>query len=372
MSLIQDALRKAQEERSRGREPGPGDNDNSRYDDLRDNRYDDRYDNNDTREERGAPFFSGKRMLVYSLLFLVVVVSIVFVTVIFKPPTQSTMKVLSGGKETTPVTPDAGTIAGPKQEAVPMTGMPVAREPQASPVTMEKAEPTPVQVKKSDPSEVLKPKIEARAVPVSVKSVKPKKSAPAESECDRLTAEGDVLSGKREFVLAVDRYKKALAVEKRVSLYLKLYSSFKAMKNHVLARAYIDEGLRDFPDSFALNKVSAILYIRDRDFDRALKSIDTALGQNRGDYAVFTYKGLCHFHKRDYEKALLDFKASLDLNSDAVENYYYIGLIYDNVKDYPKALEFYRVFFKLNPETENFKHREWVVKRINELERYLR
>lgn len=368
MSLIQDALKKAQEERERGRNTAGDD----QYDGFQDYQDEDR----DSQDRRGEPFFSGKRMVIYSLLFLLIVVSVVFVTVIFKPPTESTMKVLSGGRET-PVT--AGTV-----ESKPETGiqraLPPVQQPPAAAVTIEKQEPSPspvknVQVKKSEPTEQAgtgKPKIEARKVPGTVKQAKPKPRVPVESECDRLIAEGDVLSGKREFVLAVDRYKKALEAEKRVSLYLKLYSSFKAMKNHVLARAYIDEGLRDFPDSFALNKVSAILYIRDRDFDRALKSIDTALGQNRGDYAVFTYKGLCHFHKKDYEKALLDFKASLDINSDAVENYYYIGLIYDNVKDYPKALEFYRVFFKLNPETENFKHREWVVKRINELERYLR
>ena len=368
MSLIQDALKKAQEERDRGR--------NASNDDQYDGFQDYHDDDSNTRDRRGEPFFNGKRMVVYSLLFLLIVVSVVFVTVIFKPPTQSTMKVLRGGRETQA---DMEAVK-PKQKIEVQTTLPVTQQPQTSSATLEKSEPSPdpgksVPVEKTETAKhakTRKPKIEAREVHEKVKQAKPQPQVSVESECDRLTAEGDALSGKREFVLAVDRYKKALEVEKRVSLYLKLYSSFRAMNNNVLARAYIDEGLRDFPDSFALNKVSAILYIRDKDFDRALKNIETALGQNRGDYAVFTYKGLCHFHKKEYEKALLDFKASLDINTDAVENYYYIGLIYDNVKDYPKALEFYRVFFKLNPETENFKHREWVIKRINELERYLR
>jgi tetratricopeptide (TPR) repeat protein len=367
MSLIQDALKKAQEERDRGR--------SAASDDQSDGFQDYQDDDRDARDRQGEPFFSGKRMVVYSLLFLLIVVSVVFVTVIFKPPTQSTMKVLHGGRET----PAVDTV-DPMHESVAPTTVPVTHQPKTAPVAIEKPEQSPapirsVSVKKSQKTEhagTIKPKVEAREVPEKVKQAKPQPRVPGKSECDRLAAEGDALMGKREFVLAVDRYKKALEVEKRVSLYLKLYSSFKAMKNNVLARAYIDEGLRDFPDSFSLNKVSAILYIRDRDFDHALKNIETALGQNRGDYAVFTYKGLCHFHKKEYEKALLDFKASLDINTDAVENYYYIGLIYDNVRDYPKALEFYRVFFKLNPETENFKHREWVIKRINELERYLR
>lgn len=362
MSLIQDALKKAQEEREKGRDTLP----------------DEVYEAYGPRE---GSFFSSKRIIIYSLLFLVVVIAVVFVTVLFKPPAQSTMKALRGGKET-PLTTDINTVKRQneaKEKALAQTaqtGTTVTPPSSAAPVTRRETPVEPKESKRVDSPPVRKKKIE-KVERSETPAVKPRevpvKPPPAEeSECDRLVAEGDELRGRGNDVQAVDRYKSALLVEKRVSIYLKLYSSFRAMKNNVLAGAYIDEGLKAFPDSFALNKVAAIIRIRDREFDKALGNIETALTQNKGDYAVFTYRGLCYFHKKDYERALLDFKASLDLDSNAVENYYYIALIYDNVKDYQKALEFYRVFFKLNPGTENFKHRNWVVKRITELEHYLR
>lgn len=356
MSLIQDALKKAQEEREKGR------------DSLPDEAY-------ETYGPREGSFFSSKRIIIYSLLFLVVVIAVVFATVLFKPPAQSTMKALRGGGET-PVTAERNTVKRQNEaqkNAQTRTTL-TPETPDTSDTSAVSGKPAtrretpPVRVKRAEKIERSeKPDITAREVPVKTKEAPPK-----ESRVEQLVKDGDLLRARGDAVLAVERYKEALSMEKRVSLYLKLYSSFRAMKNEVLAGAYIDEGLKDFPDSFALNKIAAIIHIRGREFDKALENIETALTQNKGDYAVFTYRGLCHFHKRDYENALLDFKASLDLDSNAVENYYYIALIYDNVKDYDKALEFYRVFFKLNPETEHFKHREWVIKRIDELERYLR
>ncbi len=355
MSLIQDALKKAQEEREKGRDALP----------------DEAYE---TYEPRGGSFFSSKRIIVYSLLFLVVVIAVVFVTVLFKPPAQSTMKALRGGGET-PLTADINTVKQQNEAkkkalaSVPQTppqtrttltpaasGTPAAS---AAPVTRRETPVKRKEIKRVEPP---------KALPVKEKKIP---SPPGESGFERLVAEGDGLRGQRDFVLAVERYKTALSMEKRVSLYIKLYSTFRAMRNKVLAGAYINEGLKVFPDSFALNKIAAIIHIRGREFDKALGNIETALSQNRADYAVFTYRGLCYFHKKDYEKALLDFKVSLDLDSTAVENYYYIALIYDNVRDHRKALEFYRIFFKLNPGTEHFKHRKWVIKRIAELERYL-
>ncbi|MCP5108599.1 MAG: tetratricopeptide repeat protein [bacterium] len=356
MSLIRDALKKAQQERDRDQSPdvpGSGENHNPP----------------EPGHAREAAFFTPKRLIVYSLIFLVVVIGLVMVTIVFKPATQSSMKVLRNtgdtGREvptqqaqTPPTVQEKHVTPAPSQTPPPPQKQPVRRETR-TPVTVKR---TPVKkFKKTKPA---RPQIEAKERPA------PGKKIPAKvSGCEALIADGDRLVSRRNFVLAVDRYKKALKLEKRVSLYLKLYSAFRALKNKVLAGAYVREGLTHFPDSFSLNKVSAILHIRARAFDKALVNIETALTRNKGDYALLTYKGLCYFHKRDYEQALLSFKESLDLDADAVENYYYIGLIYDNVKDYAKALEFYRVFFKLNPEDRNFKHRNWVISRIRKLEK---
>lgn len=350
MSLIQEALKKAQKERDKGQE--------SHQPAADDRAYEDEYQPGP--EGRGTTIFTGKRLVVYSLLFLVVIISLVAVTFLFKPDSESRMKIPPRMAPEKPVTTQVNKTQPPRA--------PAAQPPQI----IKKDEPlktSPAQTRKPPVKKIkeTKPKIKARERPAPKR-----KKTEKESVLEELLTAGDQLMARGNVVLAVDRYRKALEIEKRVSLYLKLYSAFRAMKNNVLARAYIDEGLKQFPDSFALNKVSAILHIRAREFDKALQKIDTALTRNNGDYAVFTYKGLCHFHKKEYEKALLSFKQSLDINVDAVENYYYIALIYDNVKDYKKALEFYRVFFQLNPEGKHFKHRDWVIKRIKELERYIK
>ncbi len=171
--------------------------------------------------------------------------------------------------------------------------------------------------------------------------------------------------------MAGDRYKKALEVKQNVTIYLKLYSVFKSMKNTVLARAYVEQGLTLFPGNFTLNKISAVLHIRRKRYDDALAAVDKALAIDKGEYSLLTYRGLCYFHKRQYKTALLSFRDSLESNPGAAENYYYIALIYDNSKQYVKALEFYRVFFKVNPEGKHFKHRDWVVRRIREIEKHL-
>ena len=75
MSLIQDALKKAQKEREKSRES------------IR-TKSDDQY------EQRETTIFTSKRKIIYSLLFLGVLVMVVMVKVIFKPSSQSTLKII--------------------------------------------------------------------------------------------------------------------------------------------------------------------------------------------------------------------------------------------------------------------------------------
>lgn len=206
-----------------------------------------------------------------------------------------------------------------------------------------------------------------RPLPDARKNQKDAPSSPA----DILAEEGDRFYNRQEFMVAMDRYKRAIAAEKRVSLYLRAYNACRAMNNKILAKGYIDDGLKHFPASFGLNKVAAIIYLREKQYPKALDYLRTALEQNDGDYALWTYKGLCHYHQNQLKSAMDSFRRSLDLNDESVENYYYIALIYDREKNYVQALEFYTAFNKLNSADRNFRHGEWVARRIAELREYL-
>jgi tetratricopeptide (TPR) repeat protein len=198
-------------------------------------------------------------------------------------------------------------------------------------------------------------------------AVKNKEEGPYEE----FAREGDRLIGEKDYLGAVEKYKSALQVRKTPELYHKLYSTFTSMNNNVLAKAYIDDGLKNFPDDFYLNKSAAVVYMKEKDFPRALENVKKASEKNPGDYNLFNYMGMCYYHMKDYAKALYNFQKSLDLNSDAVENYYYIGLIFDNKAQYKKALEYYNAFVKLNREDKNFKHKAWIIQRIKALQEYL-
>lgn len=293
-------------------------------------------------------------MIVYGVVFLSLVIVSVLIGIFYTPSTEPGIKLIQ------------------RPPAVPVKTQPPP--PQKTEQVVKKATPPPKEEKKT-PEPIPKSRKNSQQdfkARVRREPVKKKTPVSAPSDYERLVSEGEQFHAKHDYVMALDRYKEALKIEAAVSLYLKIYSVCRAMGNNVLARGYIDAGLKQFPDSFAINKVAAVMDIREKNFSKALAHIETALSQNSRDYALLTYKGLCYFHRQDYEKALDNFQKSLAVNDDALENYYYIGLIHDNLKNYKKALEFYTVFFKLNPQDKNFKHRKWVTTRIAQLRDFLK
>jgi hypothetical protein len=383
MSLISDALKKAQQERDK----------------------DQPFDEHHTEPLQADNPFPKKRLIFYGGLIAVIIVAVLAVTVFYKPqskPTMQALNVRSGSEtptkqppteqpqpqqpqqpqETPPPTGDqtenqSENVAEPVSKPVEKTNEPVIKKkdsPVPSPVKKETVTPKVFKPKKSKPKAIdrkpirettPKPKSQIKSKPVP----KPESTTPPmETGLDEFIAKGDLFLTQNKPHLAAEEYKQALKMGKSIKVYLKLYYAFKAMKNTVLSRAYIDDGLKHFPKEFYLNKISAILYIRARQYRQALVNIDTAINTNDTDYAVYTYRGLCNFHLKNYTPALKDFQKSLSLNSDALENYYYTALIFDNLKQYEKALEYYTAFYKLNPQGKNFKHHNWVTRRIKLLQ----
>jgi Tetratricopeptide repeat len=381
MSLISDALKKAQQERDKNQP----------------------YEDSPTEPVQLSSSFPKKRLIFYGGLLAVIIVVVLVVTVFYKPQSKPSMQALnvhSGPVESKPQTipvTQSSNEQPPENKKFPVQSpepektqtqpqVPIEKNERQSVSVITKKEPPVIQemkpqvkikdkpLKEALKKEVVKPK------PIIKKPVsKPKTkitlqaeptSLPIETGIDALIAKGDRLMDQKNPHMAAEQYKGALKIEKSVKLYLKLYYAFKAMKNSVLSRAYIDDGLKHFADDFYLNKISAILYIRARQYRNALENIKNAIKTNDGDYAVFTYQGLCSFHLKDYSNALTSFQTSLKLNSDALENYYYTGLIFDNQKKYAKALEYYNAFYKLNPDGKNFKHHKWVTRRIRLLQQY--
>ncbi len=269
-------------------------------------------------------------------------------------------------------TPGSPTPAKKRQENIP--GTELENKSVAEPGDKPIAEPGNIPAAEPKNRTAAKPGTPTKTgdtqVSIAKNTPKTQKPSPAET-LENIMDEGDRLMEERRFLDAVEKYKTALNTKKTPESYLKIYGALTAAKNTVLARAYVDDGLVYFPSDFYLNKISAIFSIRAREFQKALPTIKKAIQADSSDYTLFTYAGLCFFHTADYPQALAHFQKSLDLNSDAVENYYYMGLIYDNQKEYRKAVEYYNVFIKLNPDNANFKHREWITGRMTILNEYI-
>jgi thioredoxin-like negative regulator of GroEL len=338
MSLISDALKKAQEDRDKiqPEEARPLEPEEPGIDIDPDSR-------------------RNKRIWFYGIFTVVVAAVTVTLIIISNQGHDTVMKALN--------------VSQP-----PAARPPVFSSPKIEEKKKEKEEPVvkpPVYAEPKEKPKIEKPKIEKLKIQKVKEKEAPKAAAPV-STPDDLIREGDRLAADQAYTEAAVAYKSALQIKKTPDLYRKIYAMYSAMNNSVLARAYIDDGLKYFPDDFNLNKSSAVIYIRAKAFPKAMENAKKALEQNPNDHNLLTYMGLCYFHTtKDYAAALGYFQKSLDQDSDAVENYYYIGLIYDNKAEYQKALEFYNAFIKLNRDDKNFKHKEWINQRIKALQEYL-
>jgi len=374
MSLISDALRKAQDERN-DREPGePAER--ILRDDI-------------------SPI--KKRFIFYGSVLVVVIVALIAITIWVIPGKSSSMKTMNvkpgtkpdikpvtqaGTQPTQPPTASEPTQQQPPQESTQTAAAPTRRRPvqATTPPAKIPVENLTPRKKSNDPVFTnMPPKTTVAKENPPTQSVVPKQSVTRSvksepeppKDASAFLQEGDGFMEERKFPQAVEAYKQSLELSTSPGVYLKLYGAFKAMRNPVLARAYVDDGLKVFPDDFLLNKISAIMHIRARDFKKALINADRAIEKNNADYALYTYQGLCHFHTGNFSEALRSFQRSLEINSDAVENYYYTGLIFDNRKEYKKALEYYTAFLKLSPKDQSFKHKNWALERIESLNKYL-
>ena len=387
MSLISDALKRAQDEREKIKEPED---------------FSSQYEPGD--EKTGMK----RRIVVYSMLAVILAIIAVILIFISTRQVDSGMKILNVQARGTNQTPPSFPSSSPKTtvEKTPVEPAPASpTTPSDSSVTKASPAVTPSPALPTTshstlvnepetsikPVKPVSPSIESRtAIPPVHKETRPVQTSPGinpkksrieklkESQINKEDAmfnnymqTGDRLLADKDYNGASSKYREALKIKKTPGLYHKLYSAFAGMNNPVLARAYIDDGLKAFPDDYLLNKISVILYVREKKFPQALVNAQKALERVTSDPGLYTYAGLCYFHLKDYTGALNQFKSSLALDSGAVENYYYIGLIFDNKAEYGKALECYKAFLKLNGDDRNFKHRAWIVQRIGQLEEYI-
>ncbi len=183
-------------------------------------------------------------------------------------------------------------------------------------------------------------------------------------EADRLQKSGRSLE-------AIEQLRLALALQRQPEMYTRLAALLTAEANHSLALDYLEEALQTYPDNYDLRKAAVASAIRARSFDRGLLHLDRALQIEPQDPALHTYLGLCRFHNRDFTAARDSFQRSLNLQPTGHHNIYYLGLIEDNLRNHREALRLYRLFLERNDPAADFRHRDWLQQRIRTIEDFL-
>ncbi len=151
--------------------------------------------------------------------------------------------------------------------------------------------------------------------------------------------------------------------------YVRLYQLLRQQGDDSRAFEMVKRGLASFPEHGVLNRLGLIGYVRARDYRKALLHAGPALEADPDRPTLLTYRGLCHFHLKDYPRALADFGRSLAIDPEATENIYYLALIYDNEGQYDVAIRYYRMFLDKHPQNRSFRHENYIIDRLAQLNR---
>ncbi len=196
------------------------------------------------------------------------------------------------------------------------------------------------------------------------------KKAAAENT-EQLTAAGDTAFQQKDYLTAYDNYSKALNQRPADrELYKKVYRVLRAAENWPLARTYLQQALRLWPEDYELAIGYLITLLKSGDYQSVVDVSTRLIDVYPGDSALLTYRGLGYFHLKQYQQAEENFSRSLRLSATGFENYYYLGLIADNLKNYQQACSFYRQFLNLAQEDSKFsRHIKFARERVRLIEK---
>jgi hypothetical protein len=328
MSLISDALKKAQQERDGGRpldgfpEHGTGLNDH----------------------HAPRPLWKSPLVMVAAAALVLGLLGVWLTRPGPQVPVISNEPLV---KTVAPVQQDPAAEEPPAVETVPVDPQPAAAEVVTEAVTPQKPE-------SGNPA--VTPEIE------ETRSGKTTLPEPKEA-VSRVKAE----TGKPE-MSPEDEVEITLRTAASADDYVRLYQMLRR-RSDPRAFEMVKRGLADFPDNGVLNQLALIGYVRSREYGQALLHADLALRQSPDDASLLTYRGLCYFHQKDFPGALADFSRSLALDPEATENIYYLALIYDNQGQYETAIRYYRMFLDRHPQERSFRHKDYILDRLGQLDR---
>lgn len=125
-----------------------------------------------------------------------------------------------------------------------------------------------------------------------------------------------VYSDEGKYTLAVDNFKKALAIE---------------------------------PDSIEIIFNLGITYINKKEYDSAVECFEKVLKVSPDEVAALSNIALAHSKKFEFDKSINYYKKVLEINPEDTSTFKDLGDVYTKDKQYDNAIEYYNNFLKAHP-----------------------
>lgn len=103
-------------------------------------------------------------------------------------------------------------------------------------------------------------------------------------------------------------------------------------------------------------------YLKDADYENALKSLSKAVQMDPGDSRAFAYRGKAYFEMQDYRRASGDFEKAIDLDKGNADAYFFRGLLKEKEFDETAEKDFTRAIL-LKPDYAPAYYRRGVILR---------
>jgi tetratricopeptide (TPR) repeat protein len=141
----------------------------------------------------------------------------------------------------------------------------------------------------------------------------------------------------KQYARAVEDYTKSLQIfPNSGSTFLNRAAAHEALAQYDLAIRDLDQAIAIYPNHVGTR---ARIYLKKRDYDRALADFDKALALENKSNDDFAGRGAVYLAKGDFDRALLDLDKAIDGNKTVSAYRNTRGLVYRKKGDLDRALE---------------------------------
>lgn len=133
-------------------------------------------------------------------------------------------------------------------------------------------------------------------------------------------------------------------------VYLKIGKYFMEQNNHILAKKFLNDGLKICPDNKDILYHLAEIFEDSGEIDKALTSIKNILEYYPDELAAQYQLGLLHSKNNHFEEAIISFNSVLEKDPNHVGAFFSLAIAYERVGNTSQAKQAYHDILRVVPE----------------------